>query len=368
MSESVLKSLSKETKALVIVSEFEARRMPMFQMRAVLDEIVSNEEEKKLIVDLIENDLKATGYHPNQINGFLQDLLGNNVQAAQDTLRATRRLRSPFAQGFDDQAPVAVTGTPAPSKSTTITPPKLTSVTAGVPSRSLFNPPGARPIGTTIGGAASKFGGLTSPPPPAIPPPPPGSGVIPHTVETDAPGPRASSPVVHALPPPPGLPGFTPLPANIPPPSAIPPKPADTMFFGKGSAKAQLILEDNRIRVLLADDDKRIRIVFRLCLERLGLKVVEAEDGNDAWRKIQEGGLALAVLDMKMPGLHGLEVLTRMVDKHVDLPVIICSAYDNLREEFVVATYPKLRYLIKPVASESLERAVRDLITLPAPK
>jgi DNA-binding NtrC family response regulator len=138
------------------------------------------------------------------------------------------------------------------------------------------------------------------------------------------------------------------------------------MFFGKGSVKTQMALEDHRTRVLLADDDKRIRIVFRLCLERLGLKVIEAEDGNDAWRKIQEGNLALAVLDMKMPGLHGLEVLTRMVDKHVDMPVIICSAYDNLKEEFVVATYPKLRYLIKPVASESLERAVRELVSLPA--
>ena len=138
------------------------------------------------------------------------------------------------------------------------------------------------------------------------------------------------------------------------------------MFFGKANVKAGLALEDNRVRVLLADDDKRIRIVFRLCLERMGLKVIEAEDGNDAWRRIQEGGLSLAVLDMKMPGLHGLEVMNRMVDKHVDIPIIICSAYDNLRDEFVVATYPKLRYLIKPVAAESLEKAVRELVTLPA--
>ena len=46
MSDSILKSLSRETKALIVVSEFEARRMPMFQMRAILSEIVTDGEEK----------------------------------------------------------------------------------------------------------------------------------------------------------------------------------------------------------------------------------------------------------------------------------------------------------------------------------
>ena len=53
--DSVLKSLSRETKALIVVSEFEAKRMPMFQLRSVLKEIVNNQEEQKIIIDFCNN-------------------------------------------------------------------------------------------------------------------------------------------------------------------------------------------------------------------------------------------------------------------------------------------------------------------------
>jgi CheY-like chemotaxis protein len=114
--------------------------------------------------------------------------------------------------------------------------------------------------------------------------------------------------------------------------------------------------------VLVADDDKRIRLVFKLRLEDSGFAVAEAADGLQAWERVQEGGLALVVLDMKMPGLHGLEVLSRMVDKQITLPVIVCSAYDQLENEFVVQTHPKLKYLIKPVAPDLLVSTARELI------
>ncbi|MCW8130492.1 MAG: response regulator, partial [Planctomycetota bacterium] len=139
--------------------------------------------------------------------------------------------------------------------------------------------------------------------------------------------------------------------------------PVDQAFFGHGVAAMHM---ESKPTILLADDDKRIRIVFRLCLERMGFRVVEAEDGNEAWKKIQQGGLALVCLDMKMPGLHGLEVLQRMNNSQIDLPVIICSAYDQLKDEFIIATHPRLRYLVKPVASEALEKAVKELVGEPA--
>jgi CheY-like chemotaxis protein len=146
--------------------------------------------------------------------------------------------------------------------------------------------------------------------------------------------------------------------------------PRKTFFFG--SRVDGLLAETAasglapKHKVLLADDDKRIRFVFRMTLERLNCNVVEAGDGHEAWKVLQEGDIELAVLDMKMPGLHGLEVLSRMVDKHITPPVIICSAYDQLKDEFLVASYPNLRYLVKPVSAEALEKAVHDLLGLAA--
>ena len=364
----VLKALSRETKALIIVSEFEARRMPMFQLRAVLNELVTGPEEKKAVIDLVENDLKATGYHPNQITAFLQDLLGEAASARD--IRATRRLRSPFALSFEEEVPGggAVPVATAPAGGAT-----------GAP----------LPAGTPTGVAPA---GVVRPLPVPPPPPPPAA---PANAPTPAaagppPGPPPFAPVMGgtrvsgyvappnilkprvpvAAPPPPPSPAARATPETTPAAGVRQTAPRKTFFFG--SRVDGLLAETAasglaaKHKVLLADDDKRIRIVFRMTLERLNCNVVEAGDGHEAWKLLKEGDVELAVLDMKMPGLHGLEVLSRMVDKHITPPVIICSAYDQLKDEFLVASYPKLRYLVKPVAAEALERAVRDLLGLAA--
>lgn len=329
-NESIIKSLSRETKALILVSEFEARRMPMFQMRAILNEIVANEEEKKLIIDLVENDLKATGYHPNQINSFLQDILNEQQAAAEANMRVTRRLRSPFARGFEDAKPA--------------------EVGSGVhqqPQVAQGQPPAPQPVAST---PALPTGGKT------IPIPKPFSH-----------GARASKTAAPVDLPKPKVP-VGPLPTPPPVDDDKPPPPREhsgQAYFGNAPVGVQAAQIQEKPRVLLADDDKRIRIVFRMCLERLGTQVVEANDGNEAWKLIQKGNLSLVVLDMKMPGLHGLEVVTRMTTQQVDLPIIICSAYDQLKEEFVIATHPRLRYLVKPVAAEALEAAVQELLGMP---
>lgn len=113
---SALKALSRETKALILVSEFEARRMPLFQLRAVLDTIVRDDEEKKTIVDMVENDLRATGYPPEQIAAFLSDLLTiapPKPITHEGAILTTRKLRSPFALGFEGPPPPDVPTQPA---------------------------------------------------------------------------------------------------------------------------------------------------------------------------------------------------------------------------------------------------------------
>lgn len=380
-NESILKSLSRETKALIVVSEFEARRMPMFQMRAVLNEIVANEEEKKLIIDLVENDLKATGYHPNQISAFLQDLLNDAQGGGDASLRTTRRLRSPFAQGFE----VSVTP-PADQPAAPVVPPPARPVPAMQPQQEAP----AAPVAP--GGRASPFAGLTAhsvsqshqaPPPGPAPAPGLRPAGVPGLAPAGVPGLKVGTPaqggqrVSQTAPPPnvakPKVAVTTPTPIPGKSPTPLPQGtrtgigktgvPVDAAFFGSGVAAMHM---ESKPTILLADDDKRIRIVFRLCIERMGFRVLEAEDGNEAWKKIQAGGLALVCLDMKMPGLHGLEVLQRMTNSQIDTPVIICSAYDQLKDEFIIATHPRLRYLVKPVASEALEKAVKELIGEPA--
>ncbi len=349
--EELIKTLGRETKALIVVNEFEARRMPMFQLRSILNVLVANEEEKKIIIDLVENDLKATGYHPNQVTAFLQDLLNEEPVSAPQTLQVTRRLRSPFSRSFES-APPAQAPAPLPAAQPPVAPTAL-------PGYSI------RPAGQPAGGTAA----YTMPNAP-VKMPPAGSTPVRQTgVGLPAVNPPTQPQGQRVAPiRPPSNVAAPKVPLSTGPVTGNPnashgtSKPGDAMFFGSGAG----VEVATKPKVLLADDDKRIRIVFRMCLERLGCQVVEVEDGNEAWKILQEDAFSMVVLDMKMPGLHGLEVLTRMTAKQIHTPVIVCSAYDNLKDEFVVATRKNLKYLVKPVAAESLDSAARELLNMPA--
>jgi CheY-like chemotaxis protein len=66
------------------------------------------------------------------------------------------------------------------------------------------------------------------------------------------------------------------------------------------------------MRVLIADDEPMGALMLSRSLERWGLEVVVARDGEEAWRMIQDGGIAMAILDWMMPGADGPEVCRRI--------------------------------------------------------
>ncbi|MCY3017729.1 MAG: hypothetical protein NTW87_01680 [Planctomycetota bacterium] len=70
-----MRALSPETKALVLVSEFELRRMPTFQLRAVLEGLAPDAEERKAVMDMAERRLRESGHPPEQVAAFLTGLL-----------------------------------------------------------------------------------------------------------------------------------------------------------------------------------------------------------------------------------------------------------------------------------------------------
>jgi DNA-binding response OmpR family regulator len=77
--------------------------------------------------------------------------------------------------------------------------------------------------------------------------------------------------------------------------------------------------------VLLVDDDEVIRTLLRLTLPAEGYDVVEAEDGEHALRLTEGPAPALVVLDWRMPGLSGAEVLPELKRRHPQTPVIVLT-------------------------------------------
>ena len=115
------------------------------------------------------------------------------------------------------------------------------------------------------------------------------------------------------------------------------------------------------IRVLIADDHPIVRRgLMQIVAGQSDLAVAaECGDGEEALRLVETRPLDVAVLDIGMPGLSGLEVLTRLRARHPNLPVLILSGYPESELAVRVLKAGAAGYLNKEMAPEELVAAIR---------
>jgi response regulator NasT len=112
------------------------------------------------------------------------------------------------------------------------------------------------------------------------------------------------------------------------------------------------------MRILIAEDETIIRLDLRDLLERAGHEVVgEARDGEEAVALARELAPDLAVMDVKMPRLDGIEAAKRILDER-PLPVVLLTAYDQ--QELVARAVEAgvFGYLVKPFREQDLVPAI----------
>jgi len=117
----------------------------------------------------------------------------------------------------------------------------------------------------------------------------------------------------------------------------------------------------SRARVLLADDHALVRQGLRLILEREGdLEVVaQASDGAEAIALALAEELDLAILDVSMPKLTGIQAARRLAEHRPDLRVLILSMHDNEEFFFEALRAGASGYVLKSAADEDLLAACR---------
>ena len=116
--------------------------------------------------------------------------------------------------------------------------------------------------------------------------------------------------------------------------------------------------------VLVADDEVDILDLLRIVLSRAGHEVVAAHDGEEALRLVADREPALAVLDVSMPKLDGLEVTRRLrsADETRELPVILLSARAQPSDVELGLAVGANAYLCKPVGADELREQVASLL------
>jgi len=92
--------------------------------------------------------------------------------------------------------------------------------------------------------------------------------------------------------------------------------------------------EPGKFTVLIVEDSKTIRFMYKGVLANHGYSVIEAETGEDGWIKTVEMQPDLVVLDLILPDLHGLEVLKKIRSNEMtqDIPVLILSNIKNIQD------------------------------------
>ncbi len=117
-------------------------------------------------------------------------------------------------------------------------------------------------------------------------------------------------------------------------------------------------------KVLVVDDDDSVRVVTQRCLERMGLHVITANDGKEGvevFGRVKDE-LSLAIVDLTMPHLNGVEVVRLIHKAKPDLPVIFTSGYNEQELIGQVDDGNRPQFIQKPIRPQILIPMVKKLL------
>ncbi len=117
------------------------------------------------------------------------------------------------------------------------------------------------------------------------------------------------------------------------------------------------------IKVLLADDHSIVRAGLRRIVEESGdMEVIaEAADGRQALTLVEQTAPDVAVVDISMPGLDGLEVISRLQEQNPQLPILVLTMHEEGQYVVRAIQAGAMGYITKQAAPEQLVKAIRKV-------
>jgi DNA-binding response OmpR family regulator len=113
------------------------------------------------------------------------------------------------------------------------------------------------------------------------------------------------------------------------------------------------------MQILVVDDEEHLRRMMRITLEASGYTVSEAADGEEALKLFGDGsGFDATLLDQRMPGMDGLEVLRRMKLQRADACIIMVTAYGTIELAVDAMKLGATDFVRKPMVPDTLRHAV----------
>jgi DNA-binding response OmpR family regulator len=110
-----------------------------------------------------------------------------------------------------------------------------------------------------------------------------------------------------------------------------------------------------------------VRLNYRIALETEGFEIFEAVSAANALEELLERSFDLAILDMRMPGMDGLQLLAKMREVGITVPAMIVTAYSDVPHAVQAMKLGAIDFLQKPLRPEELRRIVAEILKRHAP-
>ena len=116
-------------------------------------------------------------------------------------------------------------------------------------------------------------------------------------------------------------------------------------------------------RILVVDDEEAVRNLLQRILEEAGYAVTTAANGQEALYKLSLGEAKVMLLDMKMPGMSGIEVLHKLTDDWPNYCVIMVTAVTDLQTAVDALKLGAYDYITKPFDRDDVKGKIAKAIT-----
>jgi len=115
-------------------------------------------------------------------------------------------------------------------------------------------------------------------------------------------------------------------------------------------------------KILVIDDEPDVGMIFSRILADEGHKVISAKSGEAGLSQIEQSPPDIVFLDVRMPGIDGVETLRRIRKTHKDLPVIIMTAYQTISSAVETMKLGAFDYLLKPLETNKIKDVLNQAI------
>ncbi len=115
-------------------------------------------------------------------------------------------------------------------------------------------------------------------------------------------------------------------------------------------------------QILFVDDDVNVLRSYECSLKKSPWRILTVNGAEKAMDMLSKEKIGLIVTDIKMPGMHGFELITKIRGKYGSLPIVVCSGYHGMREDTAIRLHNVAAFLEKSVNMEALGKKIAAVL------